>query len=185
MVKCKSFLVSCASKISLRIRLFSSTFLTSVPPGAGEVVGQMVHTVQSEKDLFNPTLAEQFRTPVNTAIARVGLRPVDRILSDVVFACNAVLLRRYRCGDCRCLIDDSIPPAEGLRLPTPCFPEHKRAREFIARVREEGQIIYRGLVRPSRLLLSQSQNSLDIQSVFRYFYSRVLHGVKNSYSLSS
>ena len=44
-------------------------------------------------------------------------------MKDVTFACNTSLLRRHRCAECVRLTDESIPTADGLDLPTHCFPD--------------------------------------------------------------
>lgn len=95
----------------------------SVPPGAGAVVGKMVQGVRRRQDLSAPSLPKQLTPPVNQALSRAGLEPVDRVLSDLMFAGNASLLRRHAHGDCRRLTDTSLPAAEGLNLPTHCFPD--------------------------------------------------------------
>ena len=95
----------------------------SVPPGAGEGVAKVTGAVRRAEQLFDPSLAERLKSPVNASLRKAGLKEVDRVLSDVCFACNAALLRRHACGDCRRLVDESVPPERGLRLPTHCFPD--------------------------------------------------------------
>lgn len=94
----------------------------SVPPGAGEAVSKMLKHIRGSEQLFDSDLAEQLKGSVNDAFRKASLKEVDRVLCSVGFACNASLLRRHRHGDCRCLIDESVPPAEGLGLPIHCFP---------------------------------------------------------------
>ncbi|MGD2175507.1 MAG: GNAT family N-acetyltransferase [Candidatus Brocadiaceae bacterium] len=95
----------------------------SVPPGAGEGVRAVAREVEHAEELCEPALAERLKPPVSDVLCRAGLQEVDRSWWDVTFACNRDLLRRHRCGDCRRLTDESIPPAEGLSLPTHCFPD--------------------------------------------------------------
>ncbi len=95
----------------------------SVPPGAGEAVAAILEGVDASRQLEGAELAARLRGPVDAALAAGGLGPTDRAIRDVAFACNADLLRRHRCGDCRRLLDESIPPAEGIRLPGHCFPD--------------------------------------------------------------
>ena len=95
----------------------------SVPPGAGDAVARILKDVRCAEQVLDPSIAERLKVPVNLALEKAGLRGVDRVLSDVCFACNALLLRRHTCGDCRRLTDEGVPPAEGLKLPTHCFPE--------------------------------------------------------------
>ncbi len=95
----------------------------SVPPGAREEVTGILRDVHSSEDLFAPDLIEQLKVPVNDALVKAGLKETDRVLRDVFFACNASLLRRNYYSDCRRLTDESVPSAEGLKLPSHCFPD--------------------------------------------------------------
>jgi ribosomal protein S18 acetylase RimI-like enzyme len=94
----------------------------SVPPGAGDEVRRILEGAETGNPLRLPQIAEALKAPVDEALTQAGLKPADRAIRDVAFACNAALRRRHRCGDCRRLVDESIPPAEGLHLPTHCFP---------------------------------------------------------------
>jgi hypothetical protein len=95
----------------------------SVPPGAGEAVREIAENITGPDRLFEPALAGQLQVPVSAALARASRAGVDRVLHDRHLACNAELLRRHRSGDCRRIVDETIPPAEGLSLPTHCFPD--------------------------------------------------------------
>ena len=95
----------------------------SVPPGAGEAVDKILSNARCSKQLLEPDIAKQLKVPVNDSLRKAGLKEVDRVLRDVCFACNASLLRRHIHGGCQHLVDESIPPAEGLGLPTHCSPD--------------------------------------------------------------
>ncbi len=95
----------------------------SLPPGAGKAIGRILEEVRKGKQLFDPEIAEQLKKPVNEALRKAGLKETNRMLRSLGFACNAALLRRHHHGDCRRLVDENVPPAEGLRLPTHCFPD--------------------------------------------------------------
>jgi ribosomal protein S18 acetylase RimI-like enzyme len=95
----------------------------SAPPGAGEGVAKVTGAVRRAEQLLDSGIAEQLKSPVNASLRKAGLKEVDRVLSDVCFACNAALLRLHARGDCRRLVDEGVPPAEGLRLPAHCFPD--------------------------------------------------------------
>jgi len=95
----------------------------SVPPGAGDVVGRILEDVDSGEQIFDEELVRRLKAPIDAALAAAGLLPTDRVLTDLCFACSAPLLRTHRRGDCRRLTDESVPPAEGLGLPTHCFPD--------------------------------------------------------------
>ncbi len=95
----------------------------SVPPGAGQAVRKIARHVASAEQLFEPELSERLKGPVNAALEKAGLGEVDRVFTDLQFVCDGEGLLLHCCGDCRRLTDDSIPPAEGLELPTHCFPD--------------------------------------------------------------
>jgi len=95
----------------------------SAPPGAGEGVAEILDAAHSAEQVLDPGIADRLKPPVNNALHKAGLQEVDRVLSDVCFACNAALLRRHGHGDCQRLLDGGIPPAEGLRLTSHCFPD--------------------------------------------------------------
>ena len=95
----------------------------SVPPGARKAVEEILSDVRRSEQLFDPNLAEQLQVPVNEALRKAGLKAADRVIYSLGFACNASLLRRHPYGDCRRLVDEIVPPAEGLRLPKHCFPD--------------------------------------------------------------
>jgi ribosomal protein S18 acetylase RimI-like enzyme len=95
----------------------------SVPPGAGAEARRAVGDAALPEAIWDVTMTARLRAAADAALRRAGLGETDRVLRDLVFACNAALLREHRRGDCRRLSDKTIPAAEGLRLPTHCFPE--------------------------------------------------------------
>ncbi|MHB9133373.1 MAG: GNAT family N-acetyltransferase [Armatimonadota bacterium] len=96
--------------------------VVSVLPGAGKAVRRLLGGIEDAEALLDPALGERFRVPTNDALSAVGLPAVKDIFGDLCFACNRALLRRHSCGESKRLVDESIPPAEGLKLPTHCFP---------------------------------------------------------------
>jgi ribosomal protein S18 acetylase RimI-like enzyme len=96
--------------------------VASVPPGTGDAV-RVIAAEAGRDALADPALAERLKRPVNAALERAGLEPVDRVWHDLSFACSAALLRRHGHGDLRRLTDESVPPADVIRLPTHCFPD--------------------------------------------------------------
>lgn len=100
----------------------------SVPPGAGPAVREAVRDVTTMEQLADPTLAQSLRVAVEPALERAGLHSPTRTSHDLFFSCNETHLRRHGhrvClsgSACRRLRDTTIPPAEGLYLPTHCFP---------------------------------------------------------------
>jgi len=95
----------------------------SVPPGAGAGVEEALARVDSHEQVLDPHVIDGLKGPVNASLARFGLEGVDRVLSDLCFACNAALLRRHHHGDCRQFTNESLPCAEGIALPKHCFPD--------------------------------------------------------------
>jgi GNAT superfamily N-acetyltransferase len=95
----------------------------SVTPGVREVVVEIVESVREASALHDPRIIDRLRHHVNGCLLEAGLGDATRSLCDVAFACNTALLRRHARGDCQRLVDDSIPAARGLSLPTHCFPD--------------------------------------------------------------
>ena len=95
----------------------------SVPPGAAEAVGEILEPVASRQEHFDPNVSDRLKAPVDAALINAGLKPSDRVIRGLILACDAAHLRRNRHGDCRQLTGEDIPPAEGLKLPTHCFPD--------------------------------------------------------------
>jgi hypothetical protein len=97
--------------------------VVSVPPGAGAGVEEILGGVSDPDRVFEPALAELLKDPVDEALHYAGLAEVDRVLYDLVFACNAHLLRRHRFGRCERIRDPGFPTAAGAGLPSQCFPD--------------------------------------------------------------
>lgn len=97
--------------------------ILSVPPGAGTEARRIVQRAALPEALWDDMTASRLRAAVDVALEHGAMRRTDRVLRDLVFACNATLLREHGRGECRRLTDETIPPAEGLRLPTHCFPD--------------------------------------------------------------
>jgi len=95
----------------------------SVPPGAGEPVRSILAQATGRDHVFDAKLTEQLRLTCDEALGAAGRGPTDRAFQDLMFACNASLLRRHACGECARLTDTSVPAASGLKLPTHCFPD--------------------------------------------------------------
>lgn len=97
--------------------------VVSVPPGAGRAVRDLAQAIGWSRDLLVPATAERLRAPVDQALADQGLPATSRVLHDLAFACDAALLRRPAGPSCARLRGEDTPPAEGLSLPTHCFPD--------------------------------------------------------------
>ncbi len=91
----------------------------SVPPGTGLALGPYLDAGEADGP---GELAAGLVVPINAALEAAGLAAVDRVWADMCLACNGELLRTHNHGDCRRLVDDSVPPADGLGLPEQCFP---------------------------------------------------------------
>lgn len=97
--------------------------VVSVPPGARDGVVEVLSDVQMADDRFDQAWLQRLKVPVDAALRRAGLSAIRNAWNTVCFACDATSLRSHSCGDCRRLYDESIPPVEGLCLPTHCFPD--------------------------------------------------------------
>lgn len=96
--------------------------VASVPPGAGEDVRRILEGRPSGEMIHDEQIAGALSRAANSRLRWAGVEEVDSVRRDVCFACNSSLLKRHRHGDCRRLTDESAPPAEGLKLPSHCFP---------------------------------------------------------------
>jgi len=105
------------------LQLNDGRSVLSVPPGEHTALCRSVEGLDDPLQLSEEEALTTLRDPMTPLLAHAELPPVDRALTDRNFACHGGLLRRHHCGECICLVDDSIPPAEGLRLPTHCFPD--------------------------------------------------------------
>lgn len=92
--------------------------VVSVPPGANKGVARIAEDLRPVDDAADPQTLWGLRNCVDGVLAGHGIEKTDRVMQEVCFACNAALLRRHHQGDCRRLVDDSLPAAEGLEVPT-------------------------------------------------------------------
>jgi GNAT superfamily N-acetyltransferase len=105
------------------VRLARGGMAVSVPPGAGHEVEAILAPFGAGQLDDDEAVAEALRGPVEEALAAAGMPPTNRVIRDLVFACNASGLERHPVAGCRRLADESVPAAEGLDLPTHCFPD--------------------------------------------------------------
>jgi hypothetical protein len=94
--------------------------LVSVPPRTGPAVREMAGGAGG---LDAGRLGELITPPVNEALGQAGIAPVDRSFEDLIFACNARMLRRWDCGECRRIRTPDVPTHPGLALPRRCMPD--------------------------------------------------------------
>lgn len=97
--------------------------VVSVPPGASGAVEATIKDVCNEKSIFDGGLSTALKPPIDTALARAELSATDRVFNECIFACDADQFEPYPLGYCRRLFNDSVPAADGLHLPSHCFPE--------------------------------------------------------------
>ncbi len=95
----------------------------SVPPGAHQPVSKILKEARCDDAVHDLAFTADLRAAANESLNKAGLQEVDRAFKDLYFACNGLLLQPHHRSDCRHLVDESIPPADGLRLPTHCFPD--------------------------------------------------------------
>jgi len=86
----------------------------SAPPGTEGAVGEIVRAAPHTLEQFDEQIIARVRAVIDDALTGAGLKPVRRVHADVCFACNQRLLRRHTRDDCKRLLDDSIPFAEGI-----------------------------------------------------------------------
>ncbi len=113
-------------------RLYSTSFwavlledgraLARVPPGTGTAVEQFVSGLLPEQ-WRDPAYLRNQKDRVDAVLGLAGLPSGDRFLVDKAFACNRSLLRRHEHGECRQLVDVSIPFAQELEVPVSLFPD--------------------------------------------------------------
>ena len=95
----------------------------SVAPGARSGVIDLLARKQPDSwNTFDQDWLDSLAACVNHARLEAGLPPSRGASEGRLFACKGTLVRRCNHGDCRRLRDESIPAADGLRLPTHCFP---------------------------------------------------------------
>lgn len=96
----------------------------SATPGARSVVLDFLeHSPMLTQNPFEQETLDHLMAQINQARFQAGLPSATRAYEALVFACNAEILKRYHQEDCRRLRDETIPPAEGMSLPTHCFPD--------------------------------------------------------------
>ncbi len=122
----------------------------SVPPGARPGVEEVFKEGEGSGFSFDPAWIERLSAPVNHSLAQAGLPTAKKTLDGRQFACNANTIRRWNTGDCRRLRDESIPPAEGLSLPTHCFPDG-----IVYGVIEAGQVVSIAYAHRSGILVNR------------------------------
>jgi ribosomal protein S18 acetylase RimI-like enzyme len=86
-------------------------------------VSAAIEGTSSPEALLQPETADRVRQVIDDVLRDCRLRCIDGIFHDLCFACSLPLLRRRRDVHCRRLVDEGIPPVEGLKLPTECFPD--------------------------------------------------------------
>jgi hypothetical protein len=104
------------------LRLADGRSVISAPPGAGTAVSHAVSAVRDEGAMACPEIAAALRAIVDASRKRANLPRTNRVLHSLLFACNRQTLRPQPLSICRRLEDASIPAADGLTLPTHCFP---------------------------------------------------------------
>ncbi len=96
----------------------------SVTPGARSVVLDFLEqTHLLTQNPFEQASLDRLAARISQVRSQAGLLPANRAYEVRVFACNNALVQRYQQGECRRLVDEIIPPADDLRLPTHCFPD--------------------------------------------------------------
>ena len=113
----------------------------SVPPGAKDRVTALVGQGTESGPIRDPHALRVLEpngltAAVSAALVKAGLEPIYGIQKAWRFACSGALLRRWETGLCRKLQGTSIPPAEGLHMPT-----HALEDGVVYGVIADGQIV--------------------------------------------
>lgn len=96
----------------------------STSPGAADGVAEVLAQCKLEfKSNFQSDLLLGLQEVTSAARARMGFAPSRDASEGWLFACRSRPEFPLVGIDCRQLLDESITPADGLRLPTHCFPD--------------------------------------------------------------
>jgi len=96
----------------------------SVTPGAEEVIRELLaHSKLNFKDGFDNNLLKCIEDIVKKAREQMGLPPSAKVSESLIFACNSKPILSNETKKCIRLFDKTVAPAEGLSLPTHCFPD--------------------------------------------------------------
>jgi GNAT superfamily N-acetyltransferase len=104
------------------LRLLDGRHLVSVPPGAAEAVMEIINAV-SDARRADAQIVAAFKAVLPRTLREAGLPCPPCIAYELTLACNGPILKTYPRSDCFRLIEASIPPAKGLKLPEACFPD--------------------------------------------------------------
>jgi len=105
------------------MKLADRQCIASVPPGTGPAIESILCDAGLDKGRCDSTMVECVRHYLNQNLDDIGSSNIDRVMSERAFACSSDTLIIHKNGDCRQLIDSSIPPAEGIYLPEHCFTD--------------------------------------------------------------
>ncbi len=105
------------------MKLADRQCIASVPPGTGPTVESILRDAGLDKGCCDSTMVERIRHYLNQNLDDIGSPNIDRVISERAFACSSDTLITHKNGDCRQLIDSSIPATEGIHLPQHCFPD--------------------------------------------------------------
>lgn len=96
------------------------TFL-SVPPEAGGSAKALLGG--RNPDVDDPSLPARLTEAVAASLKRSGIAAPDRAFRDELHACTGATWRPHALSSVVRLRSEQIPPADGLSLPTQCFPD--------------------------------------------------------------
>lgn len=97
--------------------------IISVPPGAESDIQHIINDMQSSEPFGGEATINQIRDSIDRLIVQHGINPTHRAYSTVVLACDGASLQKHEHGECRRLIDTSLPTAGEFRWPPYTFIE--------------------------------------------------------------
>ena len=103
------------------VRMEDGRSVMSVRPGAKDGIATVLREKGNEQVIWNEELGERLKTPINAVLQQKGLLPVNRTITNKVFACNGELLCSHPIPECRRLTDAALGRAEGIYVPDECL----------------------------------------------------------------
>lgn len=129
------------------LQLKDGRSVISVPPGAGDEIRRIINDMPSSEPFQNQIALHRLQDVINRVLAQQGMNAIHRVFSTLVFACNAELFRKHAHGECRRLLDASLPVADGFAWPPYTFLEH-----ILYGVIVDGQVVSVAAARPTGVL---------------------------------
>lgn len=96
--------------------------IASLPPDIDEETVERIEYLMGH-DIADPQTISRLRPLLDAYSGKTYAKPIDMVLTDTMYACNANTLAKGSAGPTAVRLRDArIVPADGLSLPTHCFP---------------------------------------------------------------